>query len=282
LSQKDELLKNLRNDELLQLAEPLSKKPIDRKMSRKDLLKKVKSSLSTEEIKLKVNQIRSPEPKKQRTRNKLFTGGIAQVLFTVWSFVSALTYISFTYFFTFGINLKILTILGLIDTFFLLLSAFLNTILVMSLRGRFGESTIGLTSGATWLVASIIGVLYYICDFAGLTYDIVAPPYGTGITVNNLGYAMPYAYSLLLAIAMILIGVFFLFDRNLFPSADLPILAGLLYVLAGAFLLTNLPGLYFSFAFISYVFLISSPLSIAAGVVGAIVFFTGEQQNESR
>jgi hypothetical protein len=74
LGKKDELLKNLKDNELLQLARSVSKEPFDENASREDLLKKVKSFLSIEEIKQEVSQNQSPPPNRVRNRRSKWVG----------------------------------------------------------------------------------------------------------------------------------------------------------------------------------------------------------------
>ncbi len=279
MSPKDELLKDLDRIELLRLVKSVSKTPVDEKTSKRDLIKIVKSSLSIEETKQKVEEIESTLRAKHWARNEAFIGGIGQVFLTVWGFTGALMYIGLSFFFPSVVGatpIQTLSFWSMIVAAFFLIFAVFDIGSMLIIRRRLNRNRMGIIAASTALVTSVVGILYYMFDYIGLTYDINYSPYGYYYTtINALGIAIPFVYNLLLAIAMILTGVFFFFHRGCFSNMELSIVAGLLYVLAGAFQLSYSQSSVFSFsyAFISYVFVVSSPLFIVAGVVGTSCFF---------
>jgi hypothetical protein len=278
MGQKDRLLKDLSDGELHRLLQSASR-TVDKSANKVDLIDLAKESFSVEELKQKIKEIKITPFPGQLDRKTLFLGGIGQAFLTAWGFASALIYISYSFFFpqVFGAaSIQTLTIWSMIGTVFFFIFAILNLTSMVLIRGRLKGNRIGVVSATIALVTSVVGILYYIFSYIGLTYDTIHSPYGDYVAINGLGIAVPFVYNLLLAATMILIGVFFFFRCECFSSIGLSILAGLLYVLAGAFLLNYTPPQFFSLsiAFVSSVFFVSSPLSIAAGVVGASCFFS--------
>jgi hypothetical protein len=165
----------------------------------------------------------------------------------------------------------------MIGAAFFFLFAILNATSMILIHGRLRGNKTGIISAMIALVTSLVGIIYYIFSYMGLTYDTSKVLFGPLYSINGLGISISFVYNILLAVTMILVGVFFFFCRECFSSI-LSVLGGLLFVLAGAFQLNYNPGytLQFSYyyAIFGVVFLVSSPLSFAAAVVGASCFFS--------
>ncbi len=283
MSLKDDLLEGLNEAELLQLARSVSKTSVDEDTSKRVLIKLVKGSLSAEQIKQRVNQTRSPRSVKRWNMNALFLGGVAQVFLIAWGFSGILISIaypntSYEVFYV-GVAFQTLSILSIIGTALLLVFAVLHMGSMVAIRRRVDGDRMGVVSASAALVASIVGVLYYVLTYLGLTLDIHYNPDGSvsSTSINALGAGVPVAYNLLLTVTMILVGVFFLVCRESFSNAELWMVTGLLYVLAGAFQLGYTSPYYFM-----YVYLASSAMFIVVGVMGAICFFTGKYAKRSK
>jgi hypothetical protein len=163
--------------------------------------------------------------------------------------------------------------------------AILHTGSMIIIRRRIKGNRMGTVSALIALVSSIVGILYYIFTLLGLTYSVSQYGIFYAIRLNELGVIIPFVYNLLLSVTMIMVGAFFLIYREHFASRGVLIITGFLYVLLGAFALGYIPvpppsGIFLaitsplSYNLIYQVFVVNSPLFIAAGVMGATCFST--------
>jgi hypothetical protein len=270
VSQKEEALNRLDDMRLLELARSVSKDHVDSGTSRNNLIKIVKASLSIEEIKQKINQIGNP-PSTSTVRDKAFTiGGIAQVFFVIYavvfyiaSFVSASPYYGYSV-----ESIRANAILGIGETVFFLVSTILNMGSMIALRERFSGNRVGMISGSTGLVTSVLGMLYYLATILGLTYEIIGPVSGyQQVSYNLLGNLLLFAYLMLVSLTVALMGVFFLLYRRRLPDGDVSLAAGIVYIFA----VLAVPYLFISIGYYPAYF--TSPiLLIMAGALGTVCF----------
>jgi hypothetical protein len=279
VGQKGELLGELSDRNLLELARSVSKHFVDGGTSRSDLVKIVKASLSVEEIKQgiqKVNSSMSHQAASGNSVSNLKLAAIAQIFLVVWSFANLLVniadeYISTTVVYTPSItasqNVQLENLLSIVASLFLILFALLEVSAMIKMRPALSGNRLGISGGLVALFASLAGTVSFVSVFLGLNQvTIELPSGGTYQGPSLLGIVAPILYEVLLIAAVLLIGLFFLLNRKRFFGDDLWFATGMIYLFAASAIFT----IYYIAIFSSVVEY--SPLLLIGGIMGSACF----------
>jgi hypothetical protein len=259
MSQKEGSLNKLDDGRLLELARSVSKNYVDSGTSRNSLIKIVKASLSIEEIKKKVAETMNPL-EKETGRDIAFTlGAMGQVFLLIYGIANYLLFFAPLYlppvYLYSDTYVQRNAVLGTIGAVLFLIFAVLNMSSMIALRARLSGNRAGVISGSVGLIASILGMLYYLATILGVTY------------YNELSIILPVMYAVLIASTMVLIGVFFLLYRRRFSDGDVSMAAGIVYIFAGS---TEVSILSYPVYYSAYV--VNPPLFLVAGALGLACF----------
>jgi hypothetical protein len=285
VGQKEEYLSRLDDSELLELAKSVSKDQIHSRMSRDNLIKIVKASLSLEEIKQKVNGNGNPA-RIIAPRSKAFTlGGDGQLFLVMYGIVS-LIYVSLPpiiYFPPSGVSGIPMTVIQEVAVFdfteasLLMVFAVLNMISMRALRREFSGNKTGLISGSIALASSMLAMFYSVATILGLTYTVVVPPPGLEwVNYNQLGTFLQVFNAALMMLTLALIGVFFVVHCRQLPGGNISLAAGFVYMFACfLYLFVSIQGLSYLLVY-GYYYAYSNAFAavpiVIAGILGAGCF----------
>jgi hypothetical protein len=259
VGKKDELLQGLDLEALQRIARSVSSSPIKSGTSKVELLKIVKESLSTQEIKDKLKQVQGGA-KFKLTGYDLKAGGIGQVFLAVFGALNTLAY--FVLLMTGGTidYYRNLAPWGLIGSILLLVFAILLRVSIAKITWKVGGSRIGTLTSLFAYIAAIIGIVYYVLTLLGIT---TIATFGSS-SLNLLGYLLVLSYTILIGMTMALLGVFFLLYREYSPSRELWMAGGIIYIIAGAS----------EFSLTTSLYIPTAPF--VAGIIGAACFLAKE------
>jgi hypothetical protein len=254
VGKKDELLRGLDSNVLLQLAKSVSESSIDSGTTRAELVELIKESMSIEEINRKLKQMDGTAWSSELAGVKLTAGGVGQVLLAASGVIGTTGYYSVI---ISGGALSFSQLLapwGLVSSVLVLLFAVFLTSSVVKIPREIG--------GRVGRVTSLFGVLSAIVGMLSFSLEIMNVALVSYLSIPYL--ILSVSYSWLLGTTMALLGTFFLVCRKHSSSSDLWTASGILYIVGGGsmFGISGLP-------------LIPSASFIAA-VFGAICFFTGK------
>jgi len=257
VSKKDELLQGLDSGALLELAKSVSGSPIKSGATRANLLKIVKESLSVEEIKRKVKQMKRGPEAEELTRDELTSGGVGQLLLAISGAINVIAY-----FVTLMVGgtlnyYQAIAPWGLVSSVIFLIFAILLRVSIVKIAWKLGSSGVGTATSLFGLIAALTGIVYYVLTILGVT---TVQYFGVSGGLNILGLVLAISYTLLVGITMALLGVFFLLCREYSPSSELWMAGGIIYIVAGAS----------EFSLLSSLYLPAAPF--VAGIIGATCF----------
>ena len=274
MSQKDDVLSRLSDRQLLEMARSVQGDDVRSDMSRNDLIKMVKGSLSLDEIKQRSQKARSSVAQQTSPTIEIpgmKIGAIAQVFLVIWSVALLLIdvaegYISSSMIYQSSVQVEAL--LAIPVSFILIIFAVLDTGAMVKMRSALSGNRIGVSGGLVTLFASLAGTLYDALSFSGLTTQSIQFDGVTEQMATLAGILTLYLYEVLLGLAILLVGLFFLVNRKRFLSDDLWLATGIVFLIIAS----SQFGLIYISTF-SIVIQYNGAL-IAAGAMGAACFMS--------
>jgi len=274
MSQKDDVLSRLSDRQLLEMARSVQGDDVRSDTSRNDLIKIVKGSLSLDEIKQRSLKARSAVAQQNSPDIKIGgmkIGAIAQVFLVIWSIALAAvnvvdSYISSTIpFFT---TIQSEALLSIPVSLILIIFAFLDIGAMAKMRSALSGNRIGMIGGIVALFASLTGTLNYGLTYLGLTVQMVPFDGGTEEIATLAGIITPFLYDILLGLAMLFVGLFFLVNRKRFANDDLWLATGIVFLI--------IASSQFGLIYVSYLSLVIqyNGILIGAGAMGAACFMS--------
>jgi hypothetical protein len=255
---KDELLGHVDSDTLLRLAESVSESPMKSGVTRAELLKIVKRSLSIEEIRRKAKQMGGGPQSGELTRRELMAGGVGQILLAVSGVVDTAGFLTAIY-----LGLGYRTIYGfsepasLVSSVIFLVFVLLLMVSIVRITRGIGGRGLGAATCLFGLAAALTGII------CGVLLTLTPPQeyYGVGLG-NVLVGVYIVIYPAFVGITMTLLGAFILTCREYSPNSDLWMAGGIVYIVSG--------GSQFSIIASYYI-----PIgAFVSGIIGAICFLT--------
>jgi hypothetical protein len=224
---KEELLERIDSDTLLRLAESVSESPMKSDLTRAELLKIVKESLSIEEIRRKAKLMGGSPKSGKLTERELTAGGVGQISLAISSAISNVAYYltlmgSADYRTTYGAW-------NLVGSAFFVVFVILLAVSVVKITRKIGGGRLGAAICVLGSITATIGVLIFGLMALGILVEYSL--YG-GVSVLYMVLMISYAW--LLGITVILFGAFFLVCREFAPSSELWLAGGVLYIVSGA------------------------------------------------
>jgi hypothetical protein len=240
VSRKEEALRRLSNDQLLEVAASVSGPPISNGTSRSELIKIIKDGLSLQEIEEKSRPQRRETITALINRNELRLGAVGQVFlaasFALYGIFGMTLYSPVTYAFL----QQSIAPYGIASSALLFVFTILLGFSMFKVAARLRGNVVGEAASLLGFAAALTGIVYYVSILLG---TILVGEVYYSYTLSDLGLLLWIMFEVFLGSTLILLGAFFLAHHRQSVSSGLWQATGIVYMIAGSLVLSSVMNL---------------------------------------
>jgi hypothetical protein len=231
VSKKEEALRSLSYDQLLEVAASVSDPPISSKKSRSELVKIIKDGLSLQEIEEKSRHQLRETNTAFINRNELRLGAVGQVFLTASFALYGLFGLALYSPVEYAFLLQSIAPYGIASSALLFIFAVLLGLYMFKAAARLRGNVVGEAASLLGFAAALTGIVYYVSILSGTIFV------GGGFfsyTLSDLGLLLAIMFEVFLSSTWILLGAFFLAHHRQSVNSGLWQATGIVYMIAGS------------------------------------------------